>query len=951
MKIAYINIQSLNSKLNKLEIFTHEEAPQLLCLTEHWCLADSTVNTLCLQQYIVASTFCRSLHIHGGTCILVKKSLQYKELVTLPFVSEMDIEVCAISMKIGNNKIAVISLYRPPKGNLDTFLSNLWKLLNKASNSCNYIIICGDFNIDSMTASTKLKQLLDIFQSFNLKCNIGEATRITTNKNLQTSISGVDYMATNIPYEYNREIIKSGIADHLSIILDFNYNSIHKNQIFEHPKIIRSINENNLFQFQYKLSLVKWQHILNKNESTDINFNLFLEEFLYCLNSTCPKLLQRNYCKNLKQKGWINDDIIKESKKLKEMFWLKRHFRSIEFDKEYETKKRNHQKSIDKAKKEFYNKTVSTNNPREVWRFINRNTNSKIKESHNITIELNGKEITEPAIVGNTLCHFFAKNAADSSNAKFNSSRNSCTTSENTENSMFFIPASINDVKKIIEELNNKKSYGVDEVSTTVIKHVSDLIVQPLSFLFNASIEQGCFPAGLKTAKVTPIIKKKNAKHELENFRPISILSNFSKIFERLAYDKIAYYLEKYHLLSNSQHGFRANKSTETATNNLINSIHKELDTNKYVMGLFFDLSKAFDSMLPSFLSSKLLALGIRGNINAWIISYLTDRKMIVNVNRCMSNSSDVPIGAPQGSVISPLLFLCFINDLPEYVKSGKVSMFADDTAIMVTARTPEELQLKVSLAISEFENWCLQNQLIVNSNKTKCVYFHKRKCLSADFLITHNNYTYDLSTKTKFLGTILDQNLQWDNNIDEIASKLNTSYYALSKMKQYLDQNSLINMYYSFVHSRISYNLLSWGLAANWHRIFIIQKRCIRLIFSLDYRDSCKPVFQTQLLLTLPSLFIYKGLLYVKSNMPMFAKNSDYHNHNTRCKTHITAESHTHSHFQKSPSYICSKLFNHLPSCVKELDIKMFKNKIKSFLKHKAYYSIEEYLNEDLKF
>lgn len=252
-----------------------------------------------------------------------------------------------------------------------------------------------------------------------------------------------------------------------------------------------------------------------------------------------------------------------------------------------------------------------------------------------------------------------------------------------------------------------------------------------------------------------------------------------------------------------------------------------------YVATLFFDLSRAFDTIDIKFVKFKLDRLGIRGPILEWIISFLSQRKLVVNVNNVNSDKFNIDIGAAQGSVLAPLIFLLYINDL---TLPGYMINFADDTSVVLSSTTLDELKIIIERAIQQMNLWCFSNRLILNEDKTvRAEFFKSAPHMSLDYQVE----------KVKFLGSYLDPKLSWSCQIDHICKKLNSSYFALLKLKHTVTPATLLQIYYSLVYPHLSYNIILWGTATEINRVFVAQKRTIRLMFNLGNRESCREYFR----------------------------------------------------------------------------------------------------------
>ena len=282
------------------------------------------------------------------------------------------------------------------------------------------------------------------------------------------------------------------------------------------------------------------------------------------------------------------------------------------------------------------------------------------------------------------------------------------------------------EVRKLVSQLNNRKALGPTSILVTIRKDNTDILVRPLSLVLNQSFEQGILPEVLKIAQVLPIHKKEDIV-TISNYRPISLLSVFSKIFEKAMYYRIYSFFWKYKLINTNQFGFRSNYSSEHALISSIETIKKSLDIDEIVCGVFIDLQKAFDIVNHDILLEKLNHYGIRSKENNWFRSFLTNRKQYVSINGFFSQTKIVRCGFPQGSTLEPLLFLSYINGLNNALDKCRIHHFADDTNLLFGNKCPSEISCFMNNELKLLTDWLRTNKLSLNESKTKLLIFRPR--------------------------------------------------------------------------------------------------------------------------------------------------------------------------------------------------------------------------------
>jgi hypothetical protein len=322
-----------------------------------------------------------------------------------------------------------------------------------------------------------------------------------------------------------------------------------------------------------------------------------------------------------------------------------------------------------------------------MWQTLNQVINRKKKIRENTTFKHNNREISSDADISNHFNQYFLNVAKNlNSNVPSNSMDPCLYMTNSTEKSLFFQPTSEEEILQIISNLKNSSS-GYDDIIVKLIKSVKHDILTPLAHICNLSFKEGKIPDSMKIAKILPIHKRGDNKL-FANYRPVSILPAFSKIIEKLAYKRIMAFWDKHDVLYKYQFGFRKKRSTDMALYTLVDTFYEAIENDEFMVGIFLDLSKAFDTISHEILLRKLMFYGIRGTTNNWVKDYLTNRKQFVNYNNCKSRMGNIDIGIPQGSILGPLLFLLYINDIHKISDKLSFILFADDTNIFATGKS-----------------------------------------------------------------------------------------------------------------------------------------------------------------------------------------------------------------------------------------------------------------------
>ena len=511
--------------------------------------------------------------------------------------------------------------------------------------------------------------------------------------------------------------------------------------------------------------------------------------------------------------------------------------------------------------------------------------------------------------------------------------------------SIFLSPLVPEDILSITNKFKQKTSYGADGVSTKLLTKTIDKIINPITHIINLTFETGIFPTDFKCAKVIPIFKAGDPS-TLNNYRPISLLSSFSKIFEKAMYKKIMNFLVENNVLYRHQYGFRAKHSTIHPVLHLLNHCAEAINSSpsQLTLATFCDLSKAFDTISTDILLHKLNIYGIRGLANKWIESYLTNRTQYVNIDSHTSSCLPVRCGVPQGSILGPLLFLIYINDISASTTENILS-FAEDTTIFLSDKDPEHLFHRANISLCAIFNWFRANKLSLNATKTQYMVIqpHNRKQNISAYNLKIDDVVLTKANSCKFLGIIIDESLSWKPQLSSINSKISRAIFAIKQVKFTLPLDSLRTLYYALIHPHLIYGLLAWGNANLnlLHKTDILQKRALRTIHNKKYNSHTEPLYKHSGILKISHLYQLEVMLfmhdYTRDNLPtsfqnVFRVNREVHGIYETRQAHLFYIPWTKSRFvDKLPLFHFPKIWN---SWCAQLDVSTTRNGLKRSVK-----------------
>ena len=822
----HINIQSLISKVEELEVYLDANNVDILCISEHWlrCKINSIGN-----NFINMSTFCRTKFKNGGVAIFCRQNI-FNEIKVINLNStEKEFECAAIEY----NKTIILTVYRSPASCVKYFLSKLHDTLLSLYDINKQIILTGDFNIDLLQPSKEVEELSRVIKCFGLKFNIFTPTRIT-----DSSATCIDNVISDIKFK-SVHCDEPGLSDHKAQLVTFVNSSKSKvnNKFF--VTIKRELSNENIARLRNNLANEMWGEVFKVNDTTLDRYNIFRDIFQYHVNTACPQIKSKIFLN--KKNKWISSGIRKSAETLKQLRKDDTNYKNKEFRKYFQIYKRTYRRVIRAAKRQYYNSQIdsATNKSKAMWSIIKEQTGNPSGDGFgdgSLQLKDNGSVISNPSQVAD----IFSSHFTGLSPQNINDLGNLTSHIPINNRTMFLYPATEAEIREIIAGIKSKTSQGLDGIPSSVIRQCCDSIASPLCYLVNQSFASGSFPTSLKQALVKPIFKK-GEKNLVDNYRPISILNSFSKIYEKAFANRLLKFLNKFGILTENQHGFRKDKSVDTALFELVQCLFKKLDSKEFPLSIFCDLTKAFDNVNHDILLGKLQIYGIRGVALDWIRSYLTDRtqrveiesRMNVNITKHFSRECKVLKGVPQGSVLGPLLFLVYINDLPLLLKHGHTTLFADDTTVTVSSKCPIDSLSKAEEDIGKLMQWTAMNQLQLNPSKS-CFLTYKVSDEDNVRLSINDKDIIEKSESMKFLGVNISYDMKWELHINHVANKIIPYCYGLLRTSSTLNIAALKSIYYGYIHSNLKYGIICWGNSTNSKKLFTLQKRALRYIAKL---------------------------------------------------------------------------------------------------------------------
>ena len=691
--------------------------------------------------------------------------------------------------------------------------------------------------------------------------------------------------------------------------------------------------------FTRQLSYINFEEIITPDQDLNTNYENFLSAVTKIYNESfqlVTKIVSNRRIRN----PWISSFLINLCKRKNNLYSRYRNGFVTEFEYKFFSNYVN--RTIKNAKSQYYHKVFSNfkNSTRKTWEVLNKLTGNNKRKTGIDSIIYQDQIINEPNKIANIFNQYFS-NVAEELESKLPASEVDPLSylSGNYENLFEINEISIGEITGVVKSLLNKKA-KINDFSVKIIKNNIHLLVIPLRSLINQSLREGIFPKILKSASITPLYKK-GSKHNLGNYRPISQLSVMSKIFEKVVKNRLMDYLNTNNILHQNQFGFQKGKSTQDALLRFSKMLYENIDRGNSTLSIFIDFSKAFDTVSHKILLSKLSHYGIRGNILNWFKDYLTDRSQQTSTGGSTSSFLPIKIGVPQGSVLGPILFLIYINDLPNISDFFHTYLFADDSNLSVSGKDPKDVIVSANKELFTFYYWCIANRLSLNTLKTYYILFSPKPPKSLPPLLIKDGISYaviERAQSLKFLGVTYDERLTFANHINTLTNRLARSSSLLYQLRDFVPKSILIKLYYAHIYSHLNYCNVIWANTYKNHisPLVSIHKRIIRNICKTDFLAHTEPLYKELKILRIEDISeLNLGIMmYNNRNRDLIPQLTGEHRYPTIQRNVLRVQRHRLTLYSKSFMKRGITVWNKLPAQIRNSrTLFSFKKNVKKFI------------------
>lgn len=916
LNIINLNCESLYAKIDQIKILIEKLEMDncrlhVICLQETW-LNDNSEEFLSNYKSIHQP---KSISERGGLTMFIHNSINFK-IMPSHLSTVWECQLVEIKPSFGNKKMSVCNVYRPPSVKnytrskaIEVFIAEFSNYIGSLPARFTTKFVCGDFNLNLLKSrdDNDASNFIDAIFANGFIPKITLPTRYSLQYGSSSLIDNI-LVKSRQSIVTNCYVLTHKISDHFACFLSIEVESDSKKPSSRYVSLPANTSANHE---KFRILVSEAELMENIDDSPDAdplsNYNK-IESILTSARIASYPTKKVKFDKYIHRKNpWITSAILVSIQFRDDLSLKVRNavFNSCEWHvlkKHLDMYKKYLRSCIRLAKKMHFNKIFDQckNDIKQTWKSINSLLNrngarSALPECFNI----DGSLISDRSKLADAFNKFFInigpKLASTIDPPVSNVTYESFLT-DKPGTSFEFSAVNYDSVVNAIDSLKNKTSCGYDQISNQMLKSIKVEISPVLVIIINQCLETCVFPPNLKLAKVSPIFKKGD-NIKIDNYRPISLLPVISKIFEKVLHQQLMNYFVANSIFFPHQYGFRPKHSTEHATLELIDHTLEKMNDDNIPLSIFIDLSKAFDTLDHEILITKLKFYGLGSKSIGLLTDYLQNRKQFVDIDGTHSRHLDIITGVPQGSILGPLLFLIYINDIAASARYFGVISYADDTTLSCSFKSSDDgaqISLKINEELTKLYDWLTVNKLSLNISKTKYMIFAKSSKNIQDNISLHIKSTIlERVNIFNFLGVTIDSDLSWKSHINKIAGKISRTVGILARLKHQLPQSVLLNIYNGLVVPQINYSILCWGFV-NTKRIFLLQKKAIRFITQHSYLSHTAPLFKSLKLLNVDDIFLSALLKFnfklENNDVPVFFATFDFsiidHGHHTRFRS-----------------------------------------------------------------
>ena len=864
LHIGHLNVCHLINKVTDVNVFINSHNFHVFGITETRLRSHITDDIVSIPNYLIMR---RDGGKPGetGIAVYVHTSVQHLIRRRYDLESKKNVECLWIELKHKKTTpLLICVLYRNPKSTFNWY-DDFYGMFDSVKMEHKNILLLGDFNIDMLKPHQSWDSTITLLGLHQL---VTAPTRVTA-----STATLIDHIYTNTPMAVeDAHVVPLAISDHYPMCCVWK-SKLPKLKKHGHTCILyRSYKHFNKDAFLADLAhapLDQVYQITNPHEAFQYWHNTVLD----VLNRHAP--LRQKRVKHAFKPSWYTKEVEAAVNK-KTQLKLEKRFTEFKIQCEYE------KKLIEKSKKQHFERLIENGKSTStLWRAMNSIIRGSLSAGNTIPQTFTADTFNDHFVtIANNLIPTKLNN-----NTQYNSHILSTFCAEKTVNAeTYTIPLlAIHEVGKLITSMKNKKSSGPDEISSTLLKMALPHLVDTLTYLYNLCIHNNVFPNNLKESKVIPIPKSKETS-DINNYRPISLLSVFSKPLEKHVHKTFLNYLEKNNLIHPLQSGFRPGHSCHTALTHLLDQWLTAINESDITGAIFLDLKKAFDLVDHEILIKKIYLYTNSSQTTTFFYSYLNNRHQRVLLNGCYSAKKAVKCGVPQGSILGPLLFCLFINDLPLHISNPDTSceLFADDGTIHYSHKSMHSINCQLQKGLSDIEKWCEDNAMIMNPTKTESMVIttrqkHQQSKLSLN--LTLQGSAINQVNKHKLLGLIVDDQFKWESHIHHLCKILSRNIFLLRKLIKVTDSESRMMFFNAHIRSHIDYVSTTWDKCGNTHlnKLKALYRKAVKLILPVHHLSTEERMKQLGILPFSEHLCYNKAVMMykiVKKKLPGYLTN-----------------------------------------------------------------------------